>query len=88
MIISDKQFFDFCKAYNLEHELCAEHDEIKELGKRTRLIGIEVEAICNSIREYVNNDPYLSDLKKSGEKKVETRSKAKILADKFTELLK
>jgi hypothetical protein len=27
-------------------------------------------------------------LKKSSEKKVETRSKAKILADKFTELLK
>lgn len=88
MIISDKQFFDFCKAYNLEHELCAEHDEIKELGERTRLISIEVEAICNSIREYVNNDPYLSDLKKSSKKKVETRSKAKILADKFTELLK
>lgn len=88
MIISDKQFFDFCKAYNLEHELCAEHDEIKELGERTRLISIEVEAICNSIRKYVNNDPYLSDLKKSSKKKVETRSKAKILADKFTELLK
>lgn len=45
-------------------------------------------SICNSIKEYVNNDPYLSDLKKSGEKKVETRSKAKILVDKFTELLK
>lgn len=88
MIISDKQFFDFCKAYNLEHELCAEHDEIKELGERTRLISIEVEAICNLIRKYVNNDPYLSDLKKSSKKKVETRSKAKILADKFTELLK
>jgi hypothetical protein len=88
MMISDKQFFDFCKAYSLEHELGAEHDEIKELGERTRLIGIEVEAICNSIKEYVNNDPYLSDLKKSSEKKVETRSKAKILADKFTELLK
>lgn len=63
MMISSKQFFDFCKAYNLEHELGAEHDEIKELGERTRLIGIEVEAICNSIKEYVNNDPYLSDLK-------------------------
>lgn len=88
MIITDKQFFDFCKAYNLEHKLGAERDEIKELGERTRLIGIEVEAICNSIKKYVNNDPYLSDLKKSGEKKVETRSKAKILADKFTELLK
>lgn len=88
MMISSKQFFNFCKAYNLEHELGAEYDEIKELGERTRLIGIEVEAICNSIKEYINNDPYLSDLKKSSEKKVETRSKAKILADKFTELLK
>ena len=87
-MISHKQFLDYCKAYNLEHELGAERDEIKELGERTRLIGIEVEAICNSIKEYVNNDPYLSDLKKSGEKKVETRSEAKILADKFTELLK
>lgn len=87
-MIKDKHYYDFCKAYNLEHELDAERDEIKELGERTRLIGIEVEAICNSIREYVNNDPYLSGLKKSGEKKVETRSKAKILADKFTDLLK
>lgn len=85
---ANKQYYDFCKAYSLERELGAEHDEIKELGERTRLIGIEVEAICNSIKEYVNNDPYLSDLKKSGKKKVETRSKAKILADKFTELLK
>ena len=87
-MIKDKHFSDFCKAYSLERELDAEHNEIKELGERTRLIGIEVEAICNSIKEYVNNDPYLSDLKKSSEKKVETRSKAKILADKFTELLK
>lgn len=87
-MISHKQFLDFCKAYNLERELGAERDEIKELGERTRLIGLEVDAICNSINEYVNNDPYLSDLKKSGEKKVETRSDAKILADKFTELLK
>ena len=83
-----KSFREYCKAYNLEHKLGAERDEIKELGERTRLIGIEVDAICNSIKEYVNNDPYLSDLKKSGKKKVETRSKAKILADKFTELLK
>lgn len=87
-MISSKQFYDFCKSYSLERELDAERDEIKELGERTRLIGIEVDAICNSIEEYINNDPYLSDLKKSGEKKVETRSKAKILADKFTELLK
>ena len=87
-MLSSKQFLDYCKVYNLEHELGVERDEIKELGERTRLIGIEVEAICNSIKEYVNNDPYLSDLKKSGEKKVETRSEAKILADKFTELLK
>ena len=85
---ANKQYYDFCKAYSLERELGAERDEIKELGERTRLIGIEVEAICNSIKEYVNNDPYLSDLKKSGKKKVETRSNAKILADKFTELLK
>lgn len=83
-----KEFINYCKAYNLEHKLGAERDEIKELGERTRLIGIEVDAICNSIKEYVNNDPYLSDLKKSSEKKVETRSKAKILADEFTELLK
>jgi hypothetical protein len=87
-MMTSKQFYDFCKAYSLERELGAERDEIKELGERTRLIGIEVDAICNSIKEYVNNDPYLSDLKKSGEKKVETRSDAKILADKFTELLK
>jgi len=87
-MISHKQFLDFCKSYNLERELGAERDEIKELGERTRLIGIEVDAICNSIREYVNNDPYLSDLKESSKKKVETRSDAKILADKFTELLK
>ena len=87
-MISHKQFLDYCKAYDLEHKLGAERDEIKELGERTRLIGIEVEAICNSIKEYVNNDPYLSDLKESGKKKVETRSKAKILVDKFTELLK
>lgn len=87
-MMTNKQFFDFCKAYNLEHKLGAERDEIKELGERTRLIGIEVDAICNSIKEYVNNDPYLSDLKESGEKKVETRTKAKILADEFTELLK
>ena len=83
-----KEFIKYCKAYNLEHKLGAERDEIKELGERTRLIGIEVDAICNSIKEYVNNDPYLSDLKKSSEKKVETRTKAKILADEFTELLK
>lgn len=88
MMLSSKQFLDYCKAYNLEHELCAERDENKELGERTRLIGIEVDSICNSVKEYINNDPYLSDLKKSGEKKVETRSKAKILADKYTELLK
>lgn len=81
-------FHDYYKAYNLEHKLGAERDEIKELGERTRLIGIEVDAICNSIKEYVNNDPYISDLKKSSEKKVETRTKAKILADEFTELLK
>lgn len=87
-MMTNKQFFDFCKAYNLEHKLGAERDEIKELGERTRLIGIEVDAICNSIKEYVNNDPYLSDLKESSEKKVETRTKAKILADEFTELLK
>lgn len=87
-MMTNKQFFDFCKAYNLEHKLGTERDEIKELGERTRLIGIEVDAICNSIKEYVNNDPYLSDLKESGEKKVETRTKAKILADEFTELLK
>lgn len=87
-MMTNKHFFDFCKAYNLEHKLGAERDEIKELGERTRLIGIEVDAICNSIKEYVNNDPYLSDLKESGEKKVETRTKAKILADEFTELLK
>lgn len=87
-MMTNKQFFDFCKAYNLEHKLGAERDEIKELGERTKLIGIEVDAICNSIKEYVNNDPYLSDLKESGEKKVETRTKAKILADEFTELLK
>ena len=83
-----KEFIKYCKAYNLEHKLGAERDEIKELGERTKLIGIEVDAICNSIKEYVNNDPYLSDLKKSSEKKVETRTKAKILADEFTELLK
>ena len=85
---TNKYYHDFCKAYSLERKLGAERDEIKELGERTRLIGIEVEAICNSIKEYVNNDPYLSDLKKTGKKKVETRSNAKILADKFTELLK
>ena len=33
MMISHKQFLDYCKAYNLEHELGAERDEIKELGK-------------------------------------------------------
>lgn len=87
-MLYSKEFLNFCKAYNLEHKLGAERDEIKELGERTRLIGIEVDAICNSIKEYVNNDPYLSDLKKSNEKKVETRTKAKILADEFTELLK
>lgn len=87
-MMSGKSFLDYYKAYNLEHKLGVERDEIKELGERTRLIGIEVDAICTSIKEYVNNDPYLSDLKKSNEKKVETRSKAKILADEFTELLK
>ena len=87
-MMCSKEFLNFCKAYNLEHKLGAERDEIKELGEHTRLIGIEVDAICNSIKEYVNNDPYLSDLKKSSEKKVETRTKAKILADEFTELLK
>lgn len=83
-----KEFIKYCKAYNLEHRLGAERDEIKELGERTKLIGLEVDAICDSIKEYVNNDPCLSDLKKSNEKKVETRSRAKILADEFTELLK
>ena len=87
-MMCSKEFLNFCKAYNLEHKLGAERDEIKELGERTRLIGIEVDAICDSIKEYVNNDPYLSDLKKSSKKKVETRTKAKILADEFTELLK
>lgn len=87
-MMTSKQFYDFCKAYSLERELGAERDEIKELAERTRLIGIEVDSICSSIREYVNNDPYLSELKESSKKKVETRSDAKILADKFTELLK